>query len=60
MNKCKVLLNLPRVIPHLLCYVLSSDKRDTINQDLLARPPTLSRQEQQETFSHLAIMLHAH
>lgn len=38
MNKVKVLLNLPRVIPHLLCYALSSGKRDTINHDLLARP----------------------
>ncbi len=43
MNKYKVLLNLPRVIPHLLCYALSGAKRDTINQDLLARPPYRGR-----------------
>ena len=39
MNKCKVLFNLPRLIPHLLYYTLCKGKRDIINSDIMARPP---------------------
>ncbi len=39
MNKYKVFLNIPRILPHLVCYMLCKSKRDIINKDILVRPP---------------------
>lgn len=38
MNKFKIWANIPRVLPHILCYILYKSKRQTINKDILARP----------------------
>lgn len=38
MNKFKILINSPRIIPHIICYMLCKSKRQIINKDILARP----------------------
>lgn len=38
MNKFKLLINSPRIIPHIICYMLCKNKRYIINKDILARP----------------------
>lgn len=37
-NRLKIWLNMPRVIPHIICYILCRSKRGVINKDILARP----------------------
>lgn len=37
-NKLKIWLNMPRVIPHIICYILCRSKRGVINKDILVRP----------------------
>ena len=38
MNKLKIWVNLPRVLPHIICYALNKHKRMIINKDIMARP----------------------
>lgn len=38
MNKFKLLINSPRIIPHIICYMLYKSKRQIINKDILAIP----------------------
>ena len=38
MNKLKIWANLPRVLPHIICYALNKQKRMIINKDIMARP----------------------
>ena len=38
MNKLKIWANLPRVLPHIICYALNKHKRMIINKDIMARP----------------------
>lgn len=38
MNKHKIWANLPRVLPHIICYALNKQKRMIINKDIMARP----------------------
>lgn len=38
MNKLKIWTNLPRVLPHIICYALNKQKRMIINKDIMARP----------------------
>lgn len=37
MNKLKILANIPRVLPHVVCYLLSKNRR-VITEDIIARP----------------------
>ena len=38
MNKLKIWANLPRVLPHIICYALNKQKQMIINKDIMARP----------------------
>ena len=38
MNKLKIWANLPRVLPHIICYALNKQKRMIFNKDIMARP----------------------
>ncbi len=38
MNKLKILANLPRVLPHVVCYALNKNRRAVINKDIIVRP----------------------
>lgn len=38
MNRLKIWLNMPRVIPHVIFYILCRSKRGVVNKDILVRP----------------------
>ena len=38
MNKLKIWTNIPRVLPHIICYALNKHKRLIINKDIMVRP----------------------
>lgn len=38
MNKLKIWTNIPRVLPHIICYALNKHKRLIINKDIMAHP----------------------
>lgn len=47
MNKLKIWANMPRVLPHILCYALNKRKRQIINKDILARPQYQGKKQEQ-------------
>ena len=56
MNKLKIWANLPRVLPHIICYALNKQKRMIINKDISS--PTVSKPVKREKLPDMGIMQH--
>lgn len=57
MNKLKIWANLPRVLPHIICYALNKQKRMIINKDIMARPQ-YRKPVKREKLPDMGIMQH--
>lgn len=53
----KIWTNIPRVLPHIICYALNKHKRLIINKDIMARPP-VSGPVKGEELPAMGIMQH--